>query len=336
MRTSRKLINGLLALCALLVVSSAALAADPGLPYPPTSEVSDQKAGSILIYNTYTSSASAPAAENTKINLTNTSSTSAAFVHIYFVEGTSCSVADTFVCLTQNQTASFTTSDADPGTRGYIVVNAVDGVDGCPTNFNFLIGDEYVKYASGHAANLGAEAIAALYPDGLPNCDGNSVSATINFDGVQYNRIPRVLADDSIPSRIDSNDTKLIVNRIGGNLVTGTAFLGTLFAVIYDDAENTFSTTFSGNCHLEISLGANNLPRVVGGWNALIPAGHTGWIKFWSTSPIGILGAAINFNANAAVGNPNHPGDFSGGHNLHKLTLNTTDSYTVPVFPPAC
>ena len=58
MRTSRKLINGLLALCALVVVSSAALAADPGLPYPAASEVSDQKAGSILIYNTYTSSAS--------------------------------------------------------------------------------------------------------------------------------------------------------------------------------------------------------------------------------------------------------------------------------------
>jgi hypothetical protein len=334
MRTSRKLINGLLALCALLVVSSAALAADPGLAYPAASEVSDQKAGSILIYNTYTSSASAPAQENTRINITNTSSTSAAFVHIYFVEGTSCSVADTFICFTANQTASFTTSDADPGTRGYIVVVAVDGVFGCPTNFNFLIGDEYVKYASGHAANLGAEAIAAIAaPAG---CDGASTAATIAFDGVSYNRIPRVLADDSIPSRIDSNDTKLIVNRIGGNLVTGAATLGTLFAVVYDDAENTFSTSFTGNCHLELSLGANNLPRVVGGWNALIPAGHTGWIKFWSTSDIGILGSAINFNANAAVGNPNHPGDFSGGHNLHKLTLSAVNTYTVPVFPPAC
>jgi hypothetical protein len=334
MRTSRKLINGLLALCALLVVSSAALAADPGLAYPAASEVSDQKAGSILIYNTYTSSASAPAQENTRINITNTSSTSAAFVHIYFVEGTSCSVADTFICFTANQTASFTTSDADPGTRGYIVVVAVDGVFGCPTNFNFLIGDEYVKYASGHAANLGAEAIAAIAaPAG---CDGASTAATIAFDGVAYNRIPRVLADDSIPSRIDSNDTKLIVNRIGGNLVTGAATLGTLFAVVYDDAENTFSTSFTGNCHLELSLGANNLPRVVGGWNALIPAGHTGWIKFWSTSDIGILGSAINFNANAAVGNPNHPGDFSGGHNLHKLTLSAVNTYTVPVFPPAC
>jgi hypothetical protein len=82
MRTSRSLIHGLLAVCALLVISTAAFAADPGLVYPAASEVSDQKAGSILFYNTYTSSASAPAQENTRINITNTSTTGAAFVHL--------------------------------------------------------------------------------------------------------------------------------------------------------------------------------------------------------------------------------------------------------------
>jgi hypothetical protein len=330
MRTSRTLIRSLLAISALLLVSSAAYAADPGLLYPAASEVSDQKAGSILFYNTYTSSASAPAAENTRINITNTSSTSAAFVHLFFVEGSSCGVADTFICFTTNQTASFTTSDADPGTRGYIVVIAVNPFDGIPATFNFLIGDEYVKYASGHAANLGAEAISKLTDHNVVSTDGSL--AAIFFDGLllagSYNRVPRVLADDSIPSRLDGNDTKLIVNRVGGNLVTGAATLGTLFAVIYDDAENTFSTSFSGNCHLELSLGANNLPRVIGGWNALIPAGHTGWMKFWSTSDIGILGSAINFNA-AASG-------FNGGHNLHKLTLSAGANYVVPIFPASC
>jgi hypothetical protein len=139
-----------------------------------------------------------------------------------------------------------------------------------------------------------------------------------------------VLADDSIPSRLDGNDTKLIVNRVGGSLLSGAGILGSLFAVIYDDAENTFSTSLTGFCHLEVSLGANNLPRVVGGWNALIPAGHTGWLKLWSTNDIAILGAAINFNASAS--------GFNGGHNLHKLTLSmsTVDVYAVPVFPPSC
>jgi hypothetical protein len=340
MRTSRNLIHGLLAFCALLVVSSAAFAADPGLPYPANSEVSDQKAGSVLFYNTYTSSASAPAQENTRVNITNTSSQFSVALHVFFVEGTSCGVADTFICLTRNQTASFTTSDADPGTRGYIVAVAVN-FRGLPINFNFLIGDEYVKYASGHAANLGAEAIAAVggEDDGAAGSAGSPISGgaqdepavSVAFDGTpgHYNRLPRVLADDSIPSRLDGNDTKLIVNRVGGgNLVTGAATLGTLFAVIYDDAENTFSTSFTGQCHLELSLGANNLPRVIGGWNALIPAGHTGWMKFWSTSDIAILGSAINFNAGA--------GGFNGGHNLHKLTLTATGTLVIPVFPASC
>jgi hypothetical protein len=248
-------------------------------------------------------------------------------VHLFFVEGTSCGVADTFICFTRNQTASFATSDADPGTRGFIVVVAVN-FRGQPINFNFLIGDEYVKYASGHAANLGAEAVAAVADEEeaedlvagaitkIGNQQQDEPVLSVPFDGGpgHYNRLPRVLADDSIPSRLDGNDTKLIVNRVGGgNLVTGAASLGNLFAVIYDDAENTFSTSLSGNCHLELSIGANNLPRVVGGWNALIPAGHTGWMKFWSTSDNAILGSAINFNA-AASG-------FNGGHNLQKLTL---------------
>jgi hypothetical protein len=330
MRTSRKLILGLLAFSTQLVVSSAILAADPGLPYPAAAEVSDQKAGSVLFFNTYTSSASAPAQENTRFNLTNTSATDAAFVHLFFVEGTSCSVSDTFICFTVNQTASFTAADADPGTRGYMVAIAVDPIEGAPANFNFLIGDEYVKYASGHAANLAAEAIAKLTDVNFV-VEGGTV-ASLRFTGVaensSYNRLPRVLADDSIPSRLDGNDTKLIVNRVSGDLRTGAASLGTLFAVIYDDAENTFSTTFSGNCHLEFSIGQNNLPRVVGGWNALIPSGHTGWMKFWSTNEIAILGAAINFNASTA--------GFNGGHNLHKLTLTQSGAYVVPVFPPSC
>jgi hypothetical protein len=337
MHTSQNRIRSLAAVCALLIISTVALAADPGSPYPPASQVSDQKAGSLLIYNTYTSSASAPAQENTRINITNTNPTLPAFVHFFFVEGTTCSVADTFICFTQNQTASFITSDADPGTRGYLVALAVD-LDGEPTAFNFLTGDEYVKYASGHAANLGAEAFAKR-PEapGVGSSDGTTYTLVFDFgqDGVtvgSYNRVARVLADDSIPSRLDGNDTKLIVNRIGGSLVSGASTLGTLFAVIYDDAENTFSTSFSGPCHLEFSIGASNLPRVVGGWNALIPAGHTGWTKFWKVNADqfgdGILGAAINFNAGTA--------GFNGGHNLHKLTLSPFNAYIVPVFPPSC
>ena len=73
MRTSRKFISAMLSLVALGLMSAAALAADPGLTYPPTSEVSDQKQGSVLIYNIYTSGATSGNSQNTRINITNTS-----------------------------------------------------------------------------------------------------------------------------------------------------------------------------------------------------------------------------------------------------------------------
>src|SRR5678816_1480477 len=97
MTTSRKLTSALLALFALVMLSASAFAADPGLVYPPQSDVSDQKAGSVLFYNFYTSGATSGTTQNTRINITNTSSTSAAFVHLFFVDGTSCSIADSFI-----------------------------------------------------------------------------------------------------------------------------------------------------------------------------------------------------------------------------------------------
>src|SRR6516162_6715325 len=87
MTTSRQFTTLLTALFALLVMSAAAFAADPGQQYPPTSEVSDQKAGSVLFYNFYTSGATSGASQNARINITNTSSTAPAFVHLFFVDG---------------------------------------------------------------------------------------------------------------------------------------------------------------------------------------------------------------------------------------------------------
>jgi hypothetical protein len=300
----------------------------PGAPFPATSEVSDQKAGSVLIYNIYTSNAASPDSQDTRINITNVDPSRPAIVKFFFVDGATCSAADQFLCLTPNQTASFQASDMDPNTTGYIVAVAVDS-QGCPTNFNNLIGDAYVKFSSGHAANLGAEAIAAI---AAPSCSQNSDAAVLNFDGVSYNRIPRVLALDNIPSRADGNDTLLILNRIGGDLRSNALALTNVFGIFYDDLERGLSFTFSpGTCQFRASI-SNNFPRITPRFETFVPAGRSGWLKVYSGNDQGILGAAINFNPNTASAAE----AFNQGHNLHKLTLTPSASYTIPVFPPNC
>lgn len=300
----------------------------PGGLFPAASEASDQKAGSVLVYNVYTSSTD-PTRQNTRINLTNVHAVLPVFVHLFFVaEG--CAVADNFLCLTPNQTASFLVSDFDPGTTGYLVAVAVDAL-GCPINFNYLIGDEYVKFSSGHAANLGAETFAAI-PGGRPPCDGASVTAQLNFDGVSYNRTPAVLALSNVGSRADGNDTLVIINRIGGNLGIGAASLGTLFGLLYDDAENALSFNVVGGCQLRSSI-SNNFPRTTPRFETFVPAGRTGWLRIYNqTGAIGMTGAVINFNANASTST----NAFNQGHNLHALRLNNQMSYVIPVFPPRC
>jgi hypothetical protein len=58
----------------------------------------------------------------------------------------------------------------------------------------------------------------------------------------------------------------------------------------------------------------------------------SGWIRLSSLTDGGIFGAVINFNANAA----SNTGAFKQGYDLHKLTLSSAASVTIPVFPPTC
>ena len=83
-----------------------------------------------------------------------------AFVHLFFVDGTTCSIADSIVCLTPNQTMTSLASELDPGVTGYLIAVAIDS-NGCQIRVNPLIGDEYVKFDSGYFGIYGAEQIAA-------------------------------------------------------------------------------------------------------------------------------------------------------------------------------
>ena len=336
-------------LLAMLFVPLVARGADPGLPFPSTSEMSDQKAGSLLVYNYFSSSACCALQENSRINITNTNPYEGVTIHLFFVDGTSCSVADSFLCLQPSQTSTFALSEVDPGTSGYVVAVAVDGPPGFgggtntgrPISFNHLVGDEFVTLASGHRANLGAEAFAVIDgPNGPvdPAYTPDAPTASVIFDGTvgNYNRVPHVVAISSLPSPSmgpsSQYDTQLILNRVGGSLLGSTDPLGNIFGNLYNDASVSASFNFSSTaCQLKAGI-TSTFPRTVPRPNVHIPPGRTGWMRmFPPTTDIGLLGAVL-INDN----NPNSAAPFSGGRNLHVLKLAPKVTYTIPVFPPAC
>ena len=376
MRTSRKLTHYLMAVFAVAMMSMSALAADPGIAYPATSEASDQKAGSLLVYTMYQSSATNVAGQDTKINITNTNESNPIIVHFFFVSN-GCSVADFKTELTANQTYSFLTSEFDPGTTGYIMAIAENYL-GVPILFNYLIGDLYTRSlstADSYQANLGAIAFSALWTTGpngetnirttdvtngqrlvgvpLPGSDANAVQVRAGLDARtataagatqgSYNRLPVTLALSNIPSRASNDRTLLVVLRPTGNLLVGMNGVASLFGLLFDDAEQSQSFVIPGLvCHNVLTL-SNTTPRTVPRFDSVIPAGRTGWMKFWiggssTTASVGILGSMIVYNQQARV-------NFEGGHNLHHLTLVNTNTgvltsspdnentIIVPIFP---
>jgi len=368
MRTSRKLTHYLMAVFAVAMMSMAALAADPGTILPETSEASDQKQGSLLVYTMYQSDATNVAARDTKINITNTNDSNPIIVHFFFVNA-SCSVADFKTELTANQTYSFLTSDIDPGETGYIIAVAENYL-GIPIRFNYLIGDLYTKNAlsasASYQANLGAIAFAAEWADAsnprttnvqtgerltgsqIPTRSVTSGSTTISrdsttyanavtifasLDGTDYNKVPATLALSNIPSRAMNDRTVLVIISPRGSLLTGMSGPGTLFGLLFDDAEQSQSFQMApSGCFSFITLDNAN-PRTVPRFDSVIPAGRTGWMKVYTTGQTGILGSMIVYNQQARVG-------FEGGHNLHHLTLaadsnalSIINSVTFPIFP---
>jgi hypothetical protein len=320
-----------LVLCAL---SGPVRAADPGLPLPPTTEASDQKPGSILIFPFYSSSATALESEDTRIAITNTNTNNVSngpvTVHVFLINGATGAQRDFFLCFLPNQTVAFRTSEYDPGIRGYLLAVAVDRFTGAPIKLNFLTGEADIKLASGHRASLKAMAVAA---NNLALVTNPGASFTLNFDGGMYNKLPRALVLDRFPSRADGNDTLLVVNRLSGLTLGSSQSPASiaLFGILYDDASVPFSFSLGIGLQLLGSL-TDSFPRTTPRLSQIVPSGRTGWLKIYHLSqPSALCGAVLNFNPNAATA----ARAFNGGHNLHALTL-TSASMTMVVSAPSC
>jgi hypothetical protein len=316
-------------LCSAVLLLWGALTASaqvvPGTTLPETAQtpISDQKMGSVLIYNYYTSD-TASFGTDTRITMTNNHPSSGVLVHLYFVSN-SCGVRNGSMYLTRSQTAVFRTSDFDPDTTGYLLVMAQNGA-GQPINFNFLTGDAFVTTGN-FTASLSAEAIGAIV-----GYTGQAIVTDGDFDGAgtavfgaggQYGPLPRQLSISNFPSAFDAQ-TLLIVNGIssGSSLLDGMSGVGRVFALVYNDVEVPASTGFNVPCQTARVL-SDAFPGTVPRMSTLIPPGRSGWMRFYTGSSGAMLGAVIY----------SYPNGRSSGHNLHKLTYSGPISILLPIFP---
>ncbi len=300
---------------------------------PPTVDTSagDHKIGSMLIYNYYTSDISSPASKNTQIKLTNTSDTTEVTVRMSLIEGQTGNITTLFFCLPANQTINFLASEYDPSVTGYIIAVAVDKLTGCPVKANFLMGGAYIKLPTGHSANLPAIAVSAIATTPA-TCAAGGTTATINFDGTAYSRLPRLLAIDNIASIKDGNNLLLILNRIGGNLITSAPSIGATSGKIYDTGRVAEDFSFTTSTPQSTNTFSINFPRIgPKKLDLFIPSGQSGWMKIGADSNIGLTGILFNFNSA-----PKSPSTFNGGNNLQAVGLAGTVTLDIPVAIPVC
>lgn len=308
-QTFRRLITFALVMAALSLLSTAAFAQ----AYPiGNSHISDMKPGSVLFYNRYSSNPSNPQLGDTQINITNVSQSLSASVHLFLVDGGSCSIADSFIGLTPNQTASFLMSDIDPGIAGYVVAVAVD--DG-PTQFNNLIGTEFIRETDGKMGFLQAVSIAKRSPGSVaPDADGLT---SLIFNDAEYERLPTVLGLSTFNSQT-TDSTSLAIYSPSSNLIIGAVTSVNVFSLLYNDAEVALSSSFQIRCYRYETL--TSLFNRGGGINRHVPSGRTGWIRM-TASGNPILGSILSKGP-----------VFTGTHNLHALSLLSSYTIQVPSF----
>ena len=152
--------------------------------------------------------------------------------------------------------------------------------------------------------------------------------ASLHFDGMEYTLLPYVLALDSFASRLDGNDTLLVLDHAGGDLDASLTPQGAVNGSLFDDATNEYPFTFNAPAQQFASL-TNAFPPLSGTTlDMVVPQGRIGWLKAYPATAAAMVGSVLNFNPNSFAA----AHAFTGGHNLHVLTL-IADQLAVEPFP---
>jgi hypothetical protein len=286
-------------------------------PAPANVMLSDQKAGSILVYPYYTSNLAQR--KDTRITISNVGA-ELVYTHVFFIDGASCQPADLFLCLTPNASFSFKASEYDPEMTGWLFVVAVNK-DGLPIRHNGLIGNAFVADGE-YTDNYGAEAFWA-HSNALARV--NNGTATLFFDGASYDAVASQFAVE-LQSPQDAPGQRLITVGLRGDLSeglmqgAGQVNIGQVFNG-NETPFGSFSAFLNGNCQALATI-TSNAPRVPSGMSGIIPVGQVGTMKFQIGAGVGLLMTP-------------RTAPWRGIRTLHKTAL-TTSTITIPVFIPVC
>jgi hypothetical protein len=316
MQTSHKLTRILMALFTLVTLATVSFANHEV-------RVSDQKAGSVLVYPYYTSSAQLKT--DTRVTISNIGKDWVA-VHLFFIER-GCTQADQFLCLSPNASYAEKTSVLDPEFTGYIIAVAVDSW-GRPVQQNQLIGNAFVNDGD-YVGNYGAEAFAGNGQHGSPTAtlDASRTNATLIFDGKVLDQTPNQFAVE-IQSPNDAVGQRIITVGLAGNISAGSLSgasqvgIGALYRG--DEQFRSFSGFGSGTCQRVAVINATT-PRIPNGMGAFLQKGDVGVLRF-------DVGAAVGLFMTPKTA----PNVWSGIRTLHKTRVNTVSTLTMPVFEAGC
>ena len=309
---------------------TAVLTSDRVLANP---AVSDQKAGSVLVFPYYNSSPTGTTAD-TLIQISNVCNGTSvsggvpnySYLHLFFMKG--CSPADTYACLTPNGSLNILASVYDPGVEGYLIAVAVDA-NGVPVQNNCFIGSAYVRDDNtGFADSYGAESFWKNTPGSVAVTSGY---AAINLNGTDYDAAPTQFSVQVQDPAIA--DEYVVLASVSGNLGSSLASVSQSgFGIVYraDETPASFQPQLNSGC-LSITLIDAGKIRVAtqnGGYNNFLKDSY-GYLKFNVTSPaVGLL-----ISKQGAAGQPINR--FSGIRTLHKTQVGSA-TLSLPVFPPFC
>ena len=99
---------------------------------------------------------------------------------------------------------------------------------------------------------------------------------------------------------VPSTTRELILDRVGGNLATGSiGIIGPVSGTLFDKSGTALPFSFNVAQPATGAVPHQYLAGDLATFEAAVPAGTVGWMKMAGDADIGLLGAVINFNANA-------------------------------------